>query len=86
MLYSFINQSIENYHILFIFLDIENLSDDNFQELYDNYTRSLNTKENVYYKSISRNMLYIFKLKQMIKKQESMNLNEQFCQNLNSWK
>lgn len=61
LLYSFINQSIENYHILFIFLDIENLSDDNFQELYDNYTRSLNTKENVYYKSISCSMAYIFK-------------------------
>lgn len=80
LLYSFINQSIERFYILFAFLDVEKLSDANFQDLNEKYNNSMNGKEKRYYESIACNIPYINKLRQTIKKQD---FDDQICQDLN---
>lgn len=68
-LYDFINQSIEERHILYQFLDIHNLSDEKFNTLYNDYNRNKSNPEIFkYFNYLKPDLLYIKELKEKIKK------------------
>lgn len=62
-LYRFIANSIQDRHILFSFLDISNLSDSNFNNLYNDYVQRKNTPTDFYYHYLNPNLAYIKKLR-----------------------
>lgn len=68
LLFDFINKSKSTRYILFIFLDLQFLSDDKFNDLYGDYISSQNdcsTKK--YYQYLSCNLTYIKSLKEKLK-------------------
>ena len=66
-LYTFITRSIESRHILFYFLDIQNLSDDNFNDLYNSYLKQKKSKTVFYYQFLHVDLDYVKQLKDEIK-------------------
>lgn len=87
MLYEFISNSIEQRHILYRFIDIQKLSDDKFDEMYNCYISQNDTKSNVYFHFLPNNLRYIklFKERQKsledeIKKLKEINKNLQIKQ------
>lgn len=66
-LYTFICKSIENRHILFSFLDIQNLSNEKFDILYNDYCAQKKSKTAFYYQFLHVDLEYIKQLRNGIK-------------------
>ncbi|KAK8835249.1 hypothetical protein M9Y10_039807 [Tritrichomonas musculus] len=62
-LYKFIAKSIDRRYLLFSFLNIEELSEDNFNDLCNNYIKRKGTSESCFYDCLPINLIYIKQLR-----------------------
>lgn len=68
-LYKFIAQSIDKRYLLFSFLNIENLTENNFNDLCDNCLKRKGTHESCFYDCLPVNLIYIKQLRDEQKNQ-----------------
>ena len=59
MLYEFISKSIEDRHILYHFINLQKLSNDKFDQLYDNYLSQKDSHSKIYFEFLPNNLEYI---------------------------
>ena len=69
-IYDFISSSIEERYILLSYIKIEKLSDEKFQNLFEKYKRSIEMKKNNFFDYLPCDLIYIKKLKGIIKDME----------------
>ena len=62
-LYKFISNSIQTRYPLFAFLNIEKLSESNFNDLYNGYIQRKSSSSNFYYDFLKTDLIYIKKLR-----------------------
>lgn len=72
ILYKFIEDHIEDRYVLFSYIELENLSNENFDMLYEKFIKENETKNNgpKYYQCFKLGLKYLKKLKETAKNQE----------------